>query len=99
MAKRRNLKRDIGYITGELFTEVLVVKMLTPGVDHDKADVLLGSILDMQDEFVKRAANPTGKDNKKLVKGYYMKLEDDLQKTVANIIIQIQALGKETENA
>lgn len=99
MAKRRNLKRDIGYVAGELFTEVLVAKMLTPGINHDKADELLGAILDMQDEFVQRASNPTGKDNPKLVREYYKKLEADLQQAIDDIVSKIQALGKDNQNA
>lgn len=97
MAKRRNLKRDIGYVAGELFTEVLVAKMLVPGIDHDKGDQLLGRILDMQDEFVQRAAKPDGKENKKLVKEYYKKLEADLQQAINAIVDDIHALNKESK--
>lgn len=96
MAKRRNLKRDIGYIAGELFTEVLVTKMLIPGVDHDKADEILGRVLDMQDKFVQRAAKPDGKDNEKLVRAYYKKLEEDLQKEIGAIVFEVQSLGGES---
>lgn len=99
MAKRRNLKRDIGYIAGELFTEVLVTKMLIPGVDHDKADGILGRVLDMQDSFVQRAAKPDGKENKKLVKAYYKKLEEDLEKEIGAIVLEIQTLGAASKEA
>ena len=50
MAKRRILKKEISYVAGELFSEVLVCKLFIPGVEEDKADVLLARILDMQDE-------------------------------------------------
>lgn len=95
MAKRRNLKRDIGYIAGELFTEILVSKMLVPNIDHEKADELMGRVLDMQDKFIKRAARPDGKDNKKLVRQYYKKLEEDLQAEIDGIIGEIEELSKE----
>ena len=52
MAKRRILKKEISYVAGELFSEVLVCKLFIPGVEGDKADVLLTRILDMQDEFM-----------------------------------------------
>ena len=52
MAKRRILKKEISYVAGELFSEVLVCKLFIPGVEEDKADVLLTRILDMQDEFM-----------------------------------------------
>ncbi|MDL2255003.1 hypothetical protein LJC44_00190 [Parabacteroides sp. OttesenSCG-928-G06] len=94
MAKRRTLKRDISYIAGELFTEVLVAKMLAPKVDQEAADIVMVRILDMQDEFIKRAASPGGKNNAKLVKTYYKKLVADLQTEVEAIILAIEELNK-----
>lgn len=94
MAKRRNLKRDIGCVAGELFTEVLVAKMLIPGIDNDKADEIMGRILDMQDSFTLRAAQPTGKDNVKLVREYYKKLDEDFRAEVKGIVTEIESLGK-----
>ncbi|MCD8268889.1 MAG: hypothetical protein LUD46_10860 [Parabacteroides sp.] len=47
MAKRRILKKEISYVAGELFSEVLVCKLFIPGVEEDKADVLMIRILDM----------------------------------------------------
>ncbi len=95
MAKRKTLKRNIGYVAGELFTEILVAKMLVPNIDHDKADALMGRILDMQDNFVERAAKPDGKDNKKLVKEYYKKLYTDLQTEIDAIAEELEKLSKD----
>lgn len=97
MAKRRHLKRDIGYVAGELFTEVLVAKMLVVGIDQDKSDSLLARILEMQDEFVQRAAKPDGKENRKLVKEYYKKFDADLEKEINGIVSDIEALNKENK--
>ena len=97
MAKRRNLKKEIGYVVGELFSEVLVCKLFVPGVEGSKADALLTRILDMQDEFVCRAGNPDAKGNKKLVKEYYRKLRADLQKEVDAIADEIGQLSKESK--
>lgn len=95
MSKRRTLKRDIGYVAGELFTEILVSKMITPGIDHDKADALMGRVLDMQDNFILRAAKPDAKENRKLVKEYYKKLHVDLQTEIDSIVKEIEALNKD----
>lgn len=95
MAKRRILKKEISYVAGELFSEVLVCKLFIPHVDEDKADALMARILDMQDEFIRRAGTPDAKDNKTLVKGYYRKLRVDLQAEVNAIADEIGALSKE----
>lgn len=94
MAKRRILKKNIGYITGDLLWEVLICKLYIPGVDSEKADVAMARILDMQDDFIRRAGHPSGKDNKKVVKGYYRKLRADLQTEIDAIADQIAALNK-----
>lgn len=94
MAKRRNLKKEISYAAGELFLEVLVCKLYIPGVDQEKADVLMTRVLDMQDEYIRRANRPDGKDNKTLVKAYYTKLRADLQQEIDSIAAEIGELSK-----
>ena len=51
MASRKELKKNINYIAGELFTECLVNSLYVPGTDKQKADELMAEILKMQDEF------------------------------------------------
>lgn len=94
MAKRRILKRDICYVAGDLFSEALVCKLYIPGADSEKADKVMARILDMQDEFIRRADCPDGKDNKKRVKEYYRKLRADLQAEVNAIAAEIGELSK-----
>ncbi len=94
MAKRRILKKDIHYVSGELFAEVLIAKLLIPGTDPEKADGVLDRILSMQDDFIRRAGTPDGKDNKALVKEYYQKLRIDLQTEVDAIAGAIGELTK-----
>lgn len=95
MAKRRILKKEISYVTGELFSEVLVCKLFIPGVEENKADMLMARILDMQDEFIRRAGRPDAKENKTLVKEYYRKLRVDLLTGVNAIANEIGDLSKE----
>lgn len=97
MSKRRILKKDISYVAGDLFTEVLVCKLYVPGVEQDKAEALMTRILDMQDDFMRRAGRPAGKDNKALVKAYYRKLRTDLQAEIDAIAVEIDGLSKGRE--
>lgn len=97
MAKRRILKKDICYVAGDLFAEALVCKMFIPGVQQEKAEVLMSRILDMQDDFIRRAHRPDGKDNKKRVKEYYRRLTADFQAEVDAIGAEIEQLSKGEE--
>ncbi|MCD8044707.1 MAG: hypothetical protein LUH10_16865 [Tannerellaceae bacterium] len=95
MAKRRLLKRDISYVAGDLVTEVLVLAQLVPGVDQEKAEALVNRIADLHDEYIKRAHQPAGKDNKKAVKEYYRALVTDLQQEIDTIEKEIEGLSKD----
>lgn len=97
MAKRRILKKDISYVAGDLFAEVLVCKVYIPGVGQEKAEALMSRILNMQDDFIRRAQRPDGKDNKARVKEYYRRLAADFQAEVNAIEAEIEQLSKEKE--
>lgn len=97
MAKRRILKKDISYAAGDLFTEALVCKLYIPGVEKERAEAVMSRILDMQDEFIRRASRPDGKENGTLVKEYYRKLMVDLQTEVDAIAVEINELSKGKE--
>lgn len=82
MAKRRTLKKNVNYIASELFMECLVNSLYVPGTDKEKADVLMGKILDMQNEFLARISH-TEPGN---VKGFYKKFYQDFNAKVNEII-------------
>lgn len=82
MASRRQLKKNVNYIAGELFSECLINSMFVPGTDKAKADALMGEILSMQNDIVSRISH-TEPGN---VKGFYKKLRTDFNTKVNEII-------------
>lgn len=82
MASRRELKKNVNYIAGELFSECLINSMFIPGTDKAKADALMADILSMQSDFVSRISH-TEPGN---VKGFYKKLRTDFNAKVNEII-------------
>ena len=90
MANRRQLKKNVNYIAGELFMECLVMRNYVPGTDKQKADDLMSNILKIQDEFISRISH-TEPGN---VKGFYHKFHTDFQTKVDETI---EALGKLNE--
>ncbi|MBC8595018.1 hypothetical protein H8744_17555 [Oscillospiraceae bacterium N12] len=89
MASRRNLKKNVNYIAGELFSECLVNSMFVPGTDKVKADELMNEILLMQTDFVSRISH-TEPGN---VKGFYKKFHVDFNAKVNEIIDAIAKLN------
>lgn len=89
MANRRDLKKTVNYISGELFSECLVNSMYVPGTDKAKAEALMVEILKMQDEFISRISH-TEPGN---VKGFYKKFRADFNAKVNEIIDAIAKLN------
>lgn len=89
MANRRDLKKTVNYISGELFSECLVNSMYVPGTDKAKAEELMVKILKMQDEFISRISH-TEPGN---VKGFYKKFRVDFNAQVNEIIDAIAKLN------
>ncbi len=87
MSSRKELKKNINYIAGELFMECLVNSLYVPGTDKKKADDLMGEILKIQNEYISRISHTEpGK-----AKQYYKKLKEDFNTKVDEVI---EALGK-----
>lgn len=91
MASRRQLKKNVNYIAGELFTECLVHRTFVPGTDTQKADDLMVDILNMQNEFISRISH-TEPGN---VKGFYKKFNTDFHAKINEIIDAIGKLKKD----
>lgn len=89
MASRRNLKKHVNYIAGELFAECLVNSLYVPGTDKAEADKLMGEVLELQHEFISRISH-TEPGN---VKRFYSKFRTDFNKQVESIIDRITALN------
>ncbi len=90
MASRRQLKKNVNYIAGELFAECLLNSMFIPGTDKEKADQLMSDILRVQDEFISRISH-TEPGN---VKGFYKKFRTDFNSKVNEIVDAIEKLNK-----
>ena len=89
MASRRNLKKNVNYIAGELFSECLVNSMFVPGTDNVKDDQLINEIVLLQTDFVRGIRhNEPGN-----VKGFYKKFHVDFNAKVNEIIDAIAKLN------
>ena len=100
MAKRRILKKSISYAAGDLFSEAIIAEQIIPDIDCEKVHLLMTRILDVEDDFVRRAGRPDGKDNPKLVKAYYKKLKEDINTeftAIADELIKLHQEKKEKQ--
>lgn len=94
MANKRDLKKEINFLSEELITNCFLSSAFINGNDDEKFDELIGRILDMQGEFISRLNHPNGTKNTKLVKAYYKSLVADFDKNVGEILIELDALNQ-----
>lgn len=87
MASKKNLKKNVNYIIGELFTDCWVQYNYVPGTNKEKAKDLMIKILMTQDDFVTRICHPEPGN----IKGFYRKFSSDFNAQVHSLI---EELGK-----
>ena len=85
MASKRTLKKQINRIASALFTECLIQSLYVPGADKAKCDALMGRILTLQDEYLKRVCHVEPGN----VKLYFKKLKEGFNKEVEFILGEI----------
>ena len=90
MASRRDLKRDISYVIGDIFTECLIYKELVPCTNHKEAEKLIVDLLRIDNEFITRISH-TEPGN---AKQYYRTLVKDFQKEISKVIDKLTKLKK-----
>ena len=71
MANRRNLKKNINYISSELLAECITLSLYKKDVKQEDVDSILAKILALRDEFVKK---------------FYAQLQKEFNEQVKDII-------------
>ena len=85
MAKRRDLKKSVNNICGELFAEVVAAVLYNSNMSQEMANDITGAILNLQSDIISRISH-TEPGN---VKGFYKKLREDFNNHASEIIEQI----------
>lgn len=94
MANKRQLKKEIHFVTGELISECLYNSCFVKDMDAAKNDEILQKVIDMQQEFLSRANLSDGKNNPKIVKKYYRKLIEDFDKKIEEVLNDFTQINK-----
>ncbi|MBO4499879.1 MAG: hypothetical protein J5732_06455 [Bacteroidaceae bacterium] len=88
MASRKQLKKNIDCIIGELVSECFIRYQYSPGIDKEKVLELINELLETDAEFVKRI-NHTEPGN---AAKYYKTLYSDFNKNIDDIVRKIEGL-------
>lgn len=97
MANKRNLKKNIDYLIYEIVSDCYTFKYLFPDKDQKEVDKILKEAVNFRNELIKRVNHPDGKENKKLVKNHYKKVNQDLMEKVDNYIDRLNKMLGDTQ--
>lgn len=89
MANKRQLKKTINMMAGDLLVECIATKHINKESRQEDVDNVMVSILCMQDDFICRVSHPEpGMPAKK----YFKALRDEMAKQAEAIINQLYAI-------
>jgi hypothetical protein len=91
MASKRDLKKDIDLLMSLVLNDCFYVLEYNNKVDQDAVMKIAEDVVRKHREFRVRANHPDGKDNPKLVKEYYKKLNTDLLSAVDEELEKLSA--------
>ncbi|ERJ79917.1 MULTISPECIES: hypothetical protein [Prevotella] len=90
MSNKRDLKRTINYICGDLFTEGIAASLYGENRDNDNTEAILTAILVMHSNYIRRVSHVQPGMPAKV---YFKDLKDKFSKEVNEIIDQLNNLA------
>ena len=90
MSNKRDLKRTINYICGDLFTEDIAASLYGENRDNDNTEAILTSILVMHSNYIRRVSHVQPGMPAKV---YFKDLKDKFSKEVNEIVDQLNNLA------
>jgi hypothetical protein len=94
MASVRELKKDIDYLVYEVISDCFVYSGVHPDSKSDELSEIISDAVTFRNDLIARVNNPDGKDNPKIVKGYYKSVEKDLKTGVDKLFTRLSSLSK-----
>lgn len=92
MANKKNLKKDINYITGEILTECYTHLYLFPDKNEKKVLSIITKTVDTRNNFIARVNNP--KIENSTAKKYYNSLIEEIITNTNNLSEELSKLNK-----
>jgi hypothetical protein len=94
MASIRELKKDIDYMIYEVISDCFVFSGLHPDIKSDELSLIISDAVNFRNDLISRVNKPDGKDNPKIVKGYYKSIEKDLLAGVDKLFNRLSEMTK-----
>lgn len=94
MASRRELKKDINYLTYEVISDCYTYMILNSGKNEDQVLSIITDTVETRNDLIHRVNNQEEKGNRKAVKLHYRGIFDDLLGKIDNSFERLSKLTK-----
>jgi predicted Mrr-cat superfamily restriction endonuclease len=94
MANRRNLKKDIQFLTSQLIVDAVeIAEQASPEVQDEIIKIISNAAV-LHNDLIVRINHVDGKDNPKMVKQFFKAIVDDLLKGMDALYSQLTVYVK-----
>ncbi len=88
MANKRDLKKDINYVFGDIIEEVYVWELDNPKKDNKKGEAIIDEAIKSFDELIERVNDRSIENPSK----HFKAIRKDLEKTAQTLVDKVNAL-------
>ena len=94
MANRRNLKKDINWLTEEVVSDCLIHMDFNPVKNEKELAEIINDIIAKRDELFSKINKPTSKKDSKEVKKQYVQMVKEIFETADNCFDRLSKLPR-----
>ncbi|WP_299257215.1 hypothetical protein [uncultured Aquimarina sp.] len=88
MANKRNLKKDINYVLGDIIEEVYIWEENNPDKDKKAGEVIIDEAITSFDAFMARVSDRNVENTAK----HFKSIKEDLEKTAKSLAEKVNSL-------
>ncbi len=88
MANKRDLKKDINYVLGDIIEEVYVWELDNPGKENKAGEAIIDEAITSFDSFIERVNDRNVENPSK----HFKAIREDLEKTAKALVEKVNAL-------
>ncbi|MBW1298800.1 hypothetical protein [Aquimarina litoralis] len=88
MANKRNLKKDINYVLGDIIEEVYIWEENNPDKDKKAGEEIIDEAITSFDEFMTRVSDRSVENPAK----HFKSIREDLEKTAQSLVEKVNSL-------
>lgn len=93
MANKREIKKDVDYLVGEVISDCYTYLMIHGEKNRDNVIEIIGSIVEKRNNFISRVNNPDKSFDSKQIKSHYKAINADLLAAVDDSFSKLSNLS------